>query len=116
MPRAPREDIQNARTIIGQGRGWIDSNRALRAARLFRRRLLLFWGRRLFRVISWTRDSNWAAADAPVKLILLRFGVRWTVDPVASLADVFQNHRIRLQAARLAAFRSAPHVLESRRA
>jgi len=110
MPRAPREDIQNARTIIGQGRGWIDSNRALRAARLFRRRLLLF------RVISWTRDSNWAAADAPVKLILLRFGVRWTVDPVASLADVFQNHGIRLQAARLAAFRSAPHVLESRRA
>jgi hypothetical protein len=43
-------------------------------------------------VAGWTRDSNWAAADAPVELILLRLGVWRAVDAATAWRDVLQNH------------------------
>jgi hypothetical protein len=88
---AAHEDIQNARWIIGQGQGWIDRReRLLRAVRFCRRRLLLFWERRRFAVISWAGNSNRPAADTPVKLILLRLGVWRLVD--AHAVDDFHDH------------------------
>ena len=92
--------------------GWID--RLLRAVRFCRRRLLLFWGRRLFTVTSWAGNSNRSPADAPVELILLRLGVGRTVDAVAELCD-FHDHGIPPGQA-VGRVRSAPHVLEARRA
>jgi hypothetical protein len=92
MQLAPHEVIQNARRIIGRGQGWIDRReRLLRAVRFCRRRLPLFWGRLLCTVTSWTRDSNRAAADAPVELFLFRLGVWRLVD--AHAVDDFHDHR-----------------------
>ena len=50
-----------------------------------------------------------------VEIVLLGLGVRWTVDPAAGLADVFQDHGIP-PGRTVGRVRSAPHVLESRRA
>jgi hypothetical protein len=47
-----------------------------------------------FTVTGCAGNSNRTTADAAVELILLRLGVRWTVDPAAGLADVFQDHGI----------------------
>jgi hypothetical protein len=71
--------------------GSTGSSRLLRAVRFCRRRLLLFWGRRLFTVTSWARNSNRAAADAPVELILLRLGV-WRLVDAHAVYD-FHDHR-----------------------
>ena len=67
-------------------------------------------------VIGWTRavNSNWAAADATVELILLCLGVRRAVDATAAWRDVFDDHGYLLLVP--GRVRSAPHVLESRRA
>ena len=37
-----------------------------------------------FGLFSWAGNSNRTTADATVELILLRLGVRWTVDPAGS--------------------------------
>jgi hypothetical protein len=71
--------------------GSTGSSRLLRAVRFCRRRLLLFWGRRLFTVTSWARNSNRAAADAPVELILLHLGV-WRLVDAHAVYD-FHDHR-----------------------
>jgi hypothetical protein len=75
--------------------GLADTHREIPAARwLFRRWLLRCWGLLPFTVISSARNSNRTAADAPVELILLRFGVRRTVDAVAELSDFYDHYSL----------------------
>jgi len=95
---APHEDIQNARRIIGQGKGWIERlEQALKSGAVLPATAAAVLGTSAFTVTSSAGNSSRAAADPFAELVLLDLCVWRPVKATAAREDVLNNHGSLLQ-------------------